>query len=89
MCIRDRFSPFGEVGFESECVAIQPYQNQNSDERGSAESVSYTHLDVYKRQGVEIPARSKKPWLVRLTTVALPVVARYSRVSAFTSFSRR
>ena len=53
MCIRDR----GGAGHTAVCMATPahtgwPHDPRNAGhERGASRSVSYTHLDVYKRQG--------------------------------------
>ena len=49
MCIRDRLNIITELGIEGGCncqFALKP----DSFEYAVIEAVSYTHLDVYKRQ---------------------------------------
>ena len=61
MCIRDRYNWFGTLqnGFMNSlvgkkgCKRVTTYETDDNDENDDvpvSDSVSYTHLDVYKRQ---------------------------------------
>ena len=53
MCIRDRFSISLFMALVSILLVLvykQPYKKINEESMAQSAAVSYTHLDVYKRQ---------------------------------------
>ena len=54
MCIRDRYGVQFDVYYDNHAAASahghQTWECYLADDNGSQEAVSYTHLDVYKRQ---------------------------------------
>ena len=60
MCIRDRFGAYGKGDFENvisnynKKLYIDPV-TEAYNRQYYEEPVSYTHLDVYKRQGRSLP----------------------------------
>ena len=51
MCIRDRTETQGRVHTSTVTVAVMPEAEEVEIDINPADPVSYTHLDVYKRQG--------------------------------------